>query len=78
MAEQQDLLERIRTHTTSAPKVDEARYLPGARLQLEENVLPDYQKVLRSLNTEDISQIAQRFTLAIIASYLLIRSPKAG
>jgi len=66
MADQQDVLERIRTHSTIAAKVDETKYLPAARFELEEKVLRDYQKVLRSLNTEDISRISQRFTLATL------------
>lgn len=64
MAEEQDLLERIRTHTTSASSVDAAKYLPGAQLELEQNVLRDYQRMLRSMNTEDMSCVSLRFTMA--------------
>lgn len=64
MSDQQDLLQRIRTHKSYAPKVDSTKYLPGARLELEQNVLRDYQRMLRSMNSENLSRIAQRFTMA--------------
>jgi len=64
MAEQQDVLQRLRTSTSLAPKVADKPHVSALGLQLEEDVLRDYQKVLRSLNTEDLSKLVQRFHLA--------------